>query len=43
MRFQRNPLTMDWQDRLGLAELDAARDFAVMHIEARNNSFGHHE
>ncbi len=29
--------------RLGLAELDAARDFAVMHVEAGNDSFGHHE
>jgi len=28
--------------RLGLAELHAPRDIAVMHIQARNNSFGHH-
>src|ERR1039458_2358425 len=28
--------------RFGLAELDAARDFAVMHVEARNDSFGDH-
>jgi hypothetical protein len=29
--------------RLGLAELDAARDFAVMHVEAGYDSFGDHE
>ena len=28
--------------RLGLAELDAARNLAVVNIEARNDSFGHH-
>ena len=28
--------------RLGLAELDAARDLARMHVETRNDSFGNH-
>jgi len=33
---------MDWQGRLGFAELDAARDFAVMGVQARYYSFGDH-
>jgi hypothetical protein len=33
---------MDWQGRLGLAELDAACDLAVMHVEARYDLFGDH-
>ena len=28
--------------RLGLAELDAARDLAVVNVETRNDSFGNH-
>ena len=28
--------------RLGLAELDAARDLAIVNIEARNDSLGDH-
>jgi hypothetical protein len=42
MRFQRNPVMMDWQGCPGLAELDAARDFAIMHVQAWYDSFGDH-